>query len=736
MSKRSAIDLLRDRNKKQKKTPASSTAKPRAPPKPKTPVDKKFATFDQRLKDADAETTFTTAMDYGRLMVKCFWMEFATFNPFEDVSIVLQREEPSFSEGVARFLKEKKVVASSRTKLVQKEVAVYRAARREELHKQQREALRSQPSNPVALPPIQRSTSAPVLSVVKEIEKNTPMAVMPPERSAIGKERDSFYASGELCVGENFSQAFYAVDGVVNKLTSGEVIFASGPTPTSDKGSVGSYRHDRHGGWAHAGPGSHWAEVFVPSLDRIAQRKIAVGARAPLFFPVPTLAEGMEQLSVVKIGEGKYSEVFAPSNMLASDKPVDMTDWPPMLVRKDKNGVCRPRNVVIRVPRLSKDDRAINDGSLAYAHREATNLCEAAVAGFGPSIISAFFLPDPDPPCLEEPPRHAFRFVIIMKRQSASLEQRIRTSAMTGPNTPLPQSPSSSRPAGLPNATARYLTMLFDTVFEYSARGIVFLDSTRGNFMDEETAFRSTVKPEELHMVNCVNVIDLDPRFYRRLDGAPPESVWLLNVALVLCHMRRADFRRNFIPQLMQMSMHGGMSLGDLIKKVHAEQKQNTRSAWLFSVPWNSIPSQWKPDFDSEWQTSITAEIQQIVGYYFFYSERDGNGRKLLEAFDSARCGRNQQSSEAARSRFYAGYVNSGGMYTVRHFLLATKDKTVESMICALLMYVDAATLLKRPELLRNEPYAQPTPLPRMGEPLGSIDSYLGLCLRSVRKLR
>jgi hypothetical protein len=74
-------------------------------------------------------------------------------------------------------------------------------------------------------------------------------------------------------------------------------------------------------------------------------------------------------------------------------------------------------------------------------------------------------------------------------------------------------------------------------------------------------------------------------------------------------------------------------------------------------------------------------------------------------------------------------------MYTARHFVYATSDKSVTSLMCALLMYVDSASLFKLPELLSNEPYAKPTPLPRGGEPLGAVDCHLGLDMKSVRKI-
>lgn len=732
MSKRSTADLLRDRSKKQKNGIIGSAAKhstdPRAPPKPRTPAGRKNAMFEESVNSQDAEKTFPTAMDWGRLMVKCFWQHFAKFDPLQNIGAVLQREEPSFADGVLRFLKknnEKRFYPGANSKAVEKEVVAYRRARREELHQQKRDELRSRPCEVERS--VQRSRLDQVLPVVSETE-NSPVVALP-ERSVIGKERNSFYAGAALEIGREADAARAAVDGVINKLTCGEVVFATTPTATASA-TVGSYRHDRHGPWAHAGDGSGWADVFVPSLDRIAQRNIPVGGRAPLFFPTQKIAEGVDPMNVVKIGEGKYSQIFAPSNMLSTDKRVDLTGWPPMLVRVDKNGVCRSKNVVIRIPRLNSDDRATNDGSIAHAHEEATNICVAAFAGFGPSLLAAFFLPDPDPPSLDDHPRHAFRFVAVMKRQSASLEQRIRTPALAA----LRSSPlctiGISRPARLSIHTVRYLTMLFDTVFEYSARGTVYLDAARGNFMDEEAAFRTNPNAEDVGAVDKVNVIDLDPRFYRRLDGAPLESIWLCNISILLAHMRRVDMKQNLIPPMLQMTLRGGMRLGELLCKVYREQQSNPESAWLFSIPWDEIPPQWQPDVESEWKTVIGSQLQQIIGYYFFYAERNGNGCGALQTFDQARYGQSQQAIDSARDRFHSSYISGGGMYTARHFLYATKDKTVTSLIYALLMYVDAKTIFKRPELLGNEPYAQPAPLPRMREPLGAVDSHLGLNMR------
>jgi hypothetical protein len=734
MSKRSGADLMRERIKKQKQTTAGTCSttnrppEPKAPPKPRTPTARKVQMFEQSVASKDAERTFPTAADWGRLMVKCFWHHFATFDPLANVGTVLQREEPSFSEGVLRFLKKDKGTRLSpalQSKAVEKEVDAYRTARRQELHQKQREHLRSEPA--VGVRAVPRHSAAPTPPAAGSQTEDVP-SPMPPERSVVGKQRDCFYNGAALEVGSEAFDARAAADGVTNKLMCGEVVFAISPTATA-AGSMGSYRHDRHGPWAHSGAGSQWADVFVPSLDRIAQRDIQVGGRTPLFAPAPPVAEGVEHLHLIKIGEGKYSQIFAPSNTLAADKPADLSGWPPMLVRLDKNGVRRARNVAVRVPRINRDDRANDDGSMAYAHEEATNLCEAAVAGFGPSLLAAFFLPDPDPPSHEDHPRRAFRFITVMNRQSASLDQRSRTSALAALN-PF----TTTKPAALAAHAARYLTMLLDTVFEYSARQILYLDAGRSNFMDEEAAFRANVNAEALGAVKRVNVIDLDPRFYRRLDGATPESVWLFNITLVLAHMRRVDAKQRFMPKMMQTSLHGGMTLGDLLCKVYAEQKRNPGSAWLFSIPWDQLPPQWAPDLASEWQTSIGAQMQQVVGYYFFYAERDGNGRKALDMYDKARYRRNQQAVESARARLQSSYIAGGGMHAARHFLYAAKDTAVPSLVHALFLYVDAETLLKHPGLLSNEPYAKPVPLPRMGEPLGDVDGHLGLNLMSASK--
>ena len=72
---------------------------------------------------------------------------------------------------------------------------------------------------------------------------------------------------------------------------------------------------------------------------------------------------------------------------------------------------------------------------------------------------------------------------------------------------------------------------------------------------------------ENTRMVQKVNVIDLDPRFYRRLSGARPSCVWLFNVTFVLAHIRRIDVDRNMIPGVLRMVMDGGMCLSDLIWK-------------------------------------------------------------------------------------------------------------------------------------------------------------------------
>jgi hypothetical protein len=407
-----------------------------------------------------------------------------------------------------------------------------------------------------------------------------------------------------------------------------------------------------------------------------------------------------------------------------------MTGWPPMLSRIDRNGKPRPRNIVIRMPRIPCDDKALNDGSMPHAHAEAYNLCEAACGGFGPSVLAALFLPEPDPPNVDEEPRHAFRFVTVMRRQSASLEQRTKP-LVQGPS----RSPSVAISPHLSAATARYFHMLLNTVFEYSVRGIVFLDATRANFMDEEATFRLQVKPEELHAVDRINVIDLDPRFYRRVDISDNDhSVWLFNVVFVFAHLRRADCKRNVVPLLMHMVLDGGLTVAELVRKVYAEEKVVPRNQWLFGSRWDAIPQEWQPKFEDACMNTIRDQIKMIVGYYFFYAERDGNGKAALEMFDRARWNRDAQGVDAAKARFHSSYTAGGGMHCARHFLLATRDKSIPSVLEALMTYIDSTTLLKKPELLTDEAYAQPTPLPRMHDPLGLLDAHLGLLPRSSRK--
>jgi hypothetical protein len=729
MSKRKLTAVIRERSKKQ--ATGSTTrhcAESNAPRKPNTPVSRKNAMFEESVMCKDGEVMFPTAMHWGKLMVNCFWQHFAKFDPLDDTDIIMRREEHSFTDGVLRFLKRNKGKCCGHAaykKDVEKEVIAYRKARRQELDKYKREALRSTSAALAVESPAQPS-------VLENVQKGA--MVMPPERSVLWEERNRFYTRAELELAKAKSISRDAVDNILNKLLCGEVVFSI-KAPQSNNATMGSYRHDRHGPWAHSGAGSAWAEMFVPSLDRIAQHNIPVGGRMPLFYPEHHIPDGYEHMHMIKIGEGKYSQIFAPSNMLTTDKPVDLSGWPPMLVRVDSKGVRRSKNVAIRVPRLNRNDKATNDGSIAYAHEEAVNICEAAFAGFGPSLFAAFFLPDPDPPSTECPQYHSFRMFTIMKRQNASLEQRIRTSSLVTPTSFKLQTKLISKASELSDNKVRYLTMLFDAVFEYSARGIVHLDASRGNFMDEESVFRTKVNLEDVEKVENVNVIDLDPRFYRRLDGAAGESIWLFNIALVLAHMRRVDIKQQLMPLVLNMTLRGGMPLKDLLCKVYIEQQHNPRSAWLFSIPWNDMPPQWKPDLDSEWKTSIGSQMQQIVAYYFFYSERDGNGCNALSAFDRARCKFNARAVDMARSIFHNNYIAGGGMHSARHFLYAARDNSVTSLIYSLLLYVDAATLFKRPELLNNEPYVKPTPLPRMDEPLEAIDGHLGLIMRSSVKL-
>jgi hypothetical protein len=734
MPKRSGADLLRERNKKKKKiqraVSVSSTEdrnrdgdkkKKRAP---RTPAERKRAMFEDVIqKDDEFQGNVKTAMDYGKLMVACLWKNLPgpCFLQSNNIPKILKCEEPSFSEGVLFFMKKEDgggcMATNARSKLLEKALVEYRKERRVELENRARKCvLVVESDNTQCEAEVEaEASSSSTLGVSKVKEEDVAPISIPVRPSFVSRTREKFYECASMTVNDVWFKERRAVCNVVNKLTCGEVVFAIVPT-ANNIGSVGSYKQERQGDWAHAGRGSLWAEVFVPSVDRIAQKEIVVGARELLMSPPLSLADGMDRLHLTKVGEGKYSQIFAPSNVLASDRPVDLTGWPSMLVRVDKNKVRRPKNVVVRVPRLNSNDRTISDGSIAHAHEEAVNICEAAFAGFGPSVLAAFFIPEPDPPLLNEAPHSAFRFFTIMKRQSASLEQRVRSLTTTRRTKSYDSSSypmlclSTSKPNGISQPMVRYITMLLDTVFEYSVRGVVFLDASRGNFMDEEKVFRADVRPADLHAVERVNVIDLDPRFYRRLDGASPESVWLFNTALVLAHIRRADVGRSLVPGILRICLHGSMSIEHLLCKVYKEQKSNPMSQWLFQIPWNELPEKWRPDFESDWRVGIGPQIQQIVGYYFFYSERDGNGNKLLSV-----------------------YVAGGGMHTARHFLYAaTRAKDVSSVICALLMYVDSKVLLNRTELLCSNPYAPPMSLPVVGSTVvsHSRDDYLGLTLK------
>lgn len=780
MPKRSGADLLRERNNKKKRIQqqravsvgcvgGNSTEdrkggveKKKKTRAPRTPAERKRAMFEDVIRNDDEfRGKSKTAMDYGRLMVSCFWKNFPgpSFLQSNNIPKILKCEEPSFTEGVLFFMKREEgggggcMTTNARNKSLEQSLVEYRKERRVELEDGARRrvvvVVESKNKNVQCEAETSSCSTLGVVSsnvvVVKEKEEDVVVAPIriPVRPSFVSRAREEFYERASLTVDDDCFKERSAVCNVVNKLTCGEVVFAIVPT-AKNLGSVGSYKQERQGAWAHAGRGSLWAEVFVPSVDRIAQKTIGVGARELLMSPPLSLVDGMDRLHLTKVGEGKYSQIFAPSNVLASDRPVDLTGWPSMLVRVDKNKVRRPKNVVIRVPRLNSDDRTISDGSIAYAHEEAVNICEAAFAGFGPSVLAAFFIPEPDPPLLDEAPRSAFRFFTIMKRQSVSLEQRMRS--LTGRTTTRNSCDSSSsssspmlclstrKPSGISQPTMRYVTMLLDTVFEYSVRGVVFLDASRGNFMDEENVFRADVRPADLQAVERVNVIDLDPRFYRRLDGASPESVWLFNTALVLAHIRRADVGRSLVPGILRICLHGSMSIEHLLCKVYKEQKSNPMSQWLFQISWNELPEKWRPDFESDWRVGIGPQIQQIVGYYFFYSERDGNGNKLLSAYENARRANDEQAMREVRSRFESVYVAGGGMHTARHFLYAaTRAKDVSSVICALLMYVDSKVLLNRTELLCSNPYAPPMSLPVVGSTVvvsHSRDDYLGLTLK------
>ena len=124
----------------------------------------------------------------------------------------------------------------------------------------------------------------------------------------------------------------------------GEVVFAFNPT-TKDAGRVGVYGQDRHAIWAHSGP-DLCGQRCLYRLDRISQ-SIRRRRKHALFLPERTGAGCVVSMSVIKIGQGKYSEIFAraPAHDGQARRPYS---WPPMLTRLDSNGVRRSKNVAIR----------------------------------------------------------------------------------------------------------------------------------------------------------------------------------------------------------------------------------------------------------------------------------------------------------------------------------------------------------------------------------------------------
>ena len=123
--------------------------------------------------------------------------------------------------------------------------------------------------------------------------------------------------------------------------------------------------------------------------------------------------------------------------------------------------------------------------------------------------------------------------------------------------------------------------------------------------------------------------------------------------------------------------------------------------------------------------------MQQLVGHYFYHSERSENGEAALEAYLTAkRCG-DAKVTDSARSRFNS-YLNHGGMTCARHFLITSKDKTVTSLLDALLLFINPHALLERSSALRGDPFHPPRPLPSLIECITNPDPYLGLSLRST----
>lgn len=726
----SMANLLKNRGKKRKTAPEA--AKPAAKKKPRTTFDKLMALFESKT---SAETSMASstvdACAWGKEMVSCFWQIYQKFDIDSGIASILDREQPNFIRGYCAWYatQSKKPPKDTISTRAQGAWALYVKERRLELGAQMRKVNLNLPAAP-QLPLL--STVPPEVSLAVPDSGSptipTPQTPVVDDKSGLCAQRRLFYQSGTISGTEDVvALGSAAMRNVVNRLQSGDILYATGPTQRNPKGVLGAYSRAKNGDWGHVGEGSHWTAHFVPALDRIAQSKASGSTPVALVKPTRPQKDGLQPLCIQRVGEGKYSQIFVPTHMRAADPPPDLTGWPLVLTRTDEKGVRRPKNVAIRLPRLDSNDRAVDDGSMCYAPLEAKNLVEAAMCGFGAHVHAAFFIPEPNPPLAEpndpfgDEPNGCFRFLCVLKLQTASLQARSNGTAFTT----LPSHGIDPRP--------RYFQLLFNTIFEYSARRILFLDATRSNFMDEETVVRATPQNDDIRLVGRVNVIDLDQRFYRRLEGANVHAVWLFNIVLVLAHLRRADCKHQFVDQMLTMKMENGMPLCELIRNVYEANHNDPASAWLFKTSWDQLPSSWQPDTNPDWKTSIGLQMQQLVGHYFYYSERSENGEAALEAYLTARrCG-DAKTTDSAKARFNS-YLNHGGMTCARHFLITSKDKTVTSLLDALLLFINAHALLKRPCALRCDPFHPPRPLPSLMECITNPDPYLGLSLRPAAR--
>tara|TARA_B100001173_G_scaffold308918_1_gene320150 strand:- start:7109 stop:10225 length:3117 start_codon:yes stop_codon:yes gene_type:complete len=330
-------------------------------------------------------------------------------------------------------------------------------------------------------------------------------------------------------------------------------------------------------------------------------------------------------LNLTYVGQGTYNRVWKFVSEPNDESSIQK--FPP-IIRNDLN------KIVFRIPRKDKRNDAINNTDLAAI--ELYNVIEAAVGGFGPQLYLGaarvqesgdMDLFDNNEPVYSDMTNKPKPCTLIL------IQQELDT-------TPLNK-------LGCHNTSSNHkeqidiLKSLHEVVLEYSARRIVFLDCSLGNFMIGDA--------------KRVYAIDTAPLFYRRIvpnDSTSVDSVefeypadnewrcvWLYNVLMLSCHIKLNC--PGIVFDSWTQLLLGGKQLITVIQELytHANTKEihdhletmdlNTlakegRSCdWLMNIRWRLNPDTTKIMLDPgiRYGADATAVNMKFFVWHYFVLE-------------------------------------------------------------------------------------------------------------------